>query len=104
MKIDNFTILIHPNAEKEFIDSVEWYELLRKNLGVEFSSEIEKVLLLIEHNPFIFSIKNKVFREAVVKKFPYLIVFTINKINKTIYVISIFNTTRNPKLKYILKP
>ena len=52
MKTDKFKILIHPNAEKEFIDSVEWYELWRKDLGAEFSFEIEKVLLLIEHNPF----------------------------------------------------
>ena len=71
----NYSVNFHPNAEKEFIASMQWYEHSRKDLGNEFMLEIQKVIDLIEQNPFLFPIKNKNFREALVKKFPYFIIY-----------------------------
>lgn len=97
---NNYSVYFHPNAEKEPLDSLGWYELSKKDLGIEFMTEINKVLDLIELNPLLFSIKRKLFREAVVKKFPYLIIYKIDFTSKKINILSIFNTNRNPRLKY----
>ncbi len=71
----NYSVNFHPNAEKEFIASVQWYGHSRKDLGNEFMIGIRKVIDLIEQNPFLFPIKNKNFREALVTKFPYFIIY-----------------------------
>ena len=71
----NYSVNFHPNAEKEFIASMQWYGHSRKDLGNEFMIGIRKVIDLIELNPILFPIKNKNFREALVKKFPYFIIY-----------------------------
>lgn len=95
-----YQIIYHPLAEKEYLASVLWYEENHTGLGVGFIREIEKVLSQIEVNPFLYSVKKLQFREALVKTFPYIIIYKINAKQKQIMVLSVFHTSRNPIRKY----
>jgi mRNA-degrading endonuclease RelE of RelBE toxin-antitoxin system len=90
----------HPLAEKEYLESVSWYEDNLTGLGIDFIGEVEKVLTRIETNPLLYAVKKKQFREAPIKTFPYVIVYKINSKQKQIIIVSVFHTSRNPSLKY----
>ena len=88
-----------PKAKKEFIDAYDYYEEKVDGLGDKFRKEVYHFISSIINNPFHFPLKTKKQREAVLKKFPFLILFRIEESTKTIYVSSIFHTKRNPTFK-----
>ncbi len=100
MMESRYQIVYHPIAEKEFLDSISWYEENRTGLSVDFIFEIEKVLSHIEDNPLLYSIKKLKYREAPVKKFPYIIVYKINSKQNQVIVLSVFHTSRKASIKY----
>lgn len=100
MSSDNsFKLNIDPLADKEFQNSIDWYEENQIDLGNDFIKEVEDVLDLIKQNPYAFQLKKHQVREAPVKKFPFQIVYKIYPKIKEILIISIFHTSRNPKAK-----
>lgn len=56
-------------------------------------SIMDKLIL----NPYLFQRRYKHYREAVLKKFPYYVVYEI--IGNTVIVQSFFHSSRNPKKK-----
>ena len=101
MPMENrYHITYHPLAEKEYLESVSWYEDNLTGLGNDFISEVEKTLTHIETNPFLYAVKKQQFREALVRTFPYIIVYKIIPKKKQIIITSVFHTSRNPVLKY----
>jgi hypothetical protein len=48
-------LLISPIAKAEIIDTTKWYNKQKKGLGLEFISEIENSIRIIENKPTLFS-------------------------------------------------
>ena len=95
-----FKIQILPRATKEISDAIDWYESRRKGLGEDFWTELKVELLRIQENPLIFPFyggERKQVRKAVVKRFPYLILFRIYK--DKVFVLSVFHTHLDPNKK-----
>ncbi len=87
-------------AREEFKEAVIWYEEREAGLGADLEKEVlEKVELITKH-PIRYRISKAYYREAVIKRFPYLIIYRYNKSKKLITILSIFQTSRNPKYKY----
>lgn len=72
----------------------------QKGLGNRFINIIQAKLELIAEFPERYPKRKRNFREAPVKIFPFIIVYTFYKRKKIISVSSIFHTRRNPRLKY----
>ena len=87
-------------AEKEIEESFDWYEERSPGLGARFINTIDSSLNSIARSPEAFSKKKANNREFVVKKFPYIIVYRFLKKENAIYVLHVFHTSRNPKIKY----
>ena len=86
-------------AEKEFDDSIAWYENEREGLGQEFRATIEEYFQRIADNPEWFPGVRGEVRRAVVRRFPFVIHFLIEK--ERIVILSVFHTSREPEqLKY----
>lgn len=64
-------------AEKQLDVALGFYESKRKRLGSNFLFEISSVFNHLLKNPFIFRENNQGYREAVVNKFPFLIIYEI---------------------------
>jgi len=96
----SYKLTFHPVAEKEYLDSVKWYEECKAGLAEPFIREVSKILDLLEKNPFLFPAKKKDFREALLKIFPYVIVFKVNENKKQVIIVAVFHTSRNPIHKY----
>lgn len=86
-------------AEIELSESYDWYEEQQAGLGDRFFNEIEYYLTVLEKNPYIFPVKYvEELRTVTVNKFPFLIIFWVDINRNKIYVVSIFHTSRNPRV------
>lgn len=94
----NYKICFRDDVFSEVNAVYEWYELQSRRLGKLFLVELENCFEIIRSNPFLFETKYKKFRQALTKKFPYLVIFEIE--GDTIIIYHIRHTSRNPKLKY----
>jgi plasmid stabilization system protein ParE len=95
-----YQLVINEKAQEEFETAVAWYEQQQKNLGERFINIIQAKLELIAIYPERYPKRKNNFREAPVRIFPFIIVYTIYKKDKIISVSSIFHTSRNPQRKY----
>lgn len=88
---------IKEEANLEIIEAYLYYEEKRIGLGEEFLEQIDIYFDRITSSPKHFPQKRKPYREAFIKRFPFLIIYEIEK-NKVI-VYSVFNTWQSPDKK-----
>jgi plasmid stabilization system protein ParE len=93
-----YKLVVTERAEVEYEDAYWFYEERQAGLGLTFEHAVDRSLKIISSNPLLFQRKHKKFREALLKGFPYFIVYEI--ILNTIIIHSFFHTSRNPKKKY----
>ena len=94
-----FRIILSATALKELEESVDWYNERQDYLGERFIEAVNKRLSLLSETPDVFPVKLSGYNEVLVEKFPYLIVYKIVKKGKTVRILHIFHTKRNPALK-----
>ncbi len=88
-------VLSH-EAENDILEGYFWYEQQNVGLGEEFLESLDKAHVVISKNPESYQIRyQKRVRAFPVTRFPYLILYILSK--NDVYVISVFNTNRNPK-------
>jgi plasmid stabilization system protein ParE len=93
-------IKLSTSAQKELEDSFDWYEEQSVGLGDRFSEVIYASLNSISNDPEAYNKKKANIRAFVVDKFPFIIIYEYLKKSDMVYVLHIFHTSRNPKLKY----
>ena len=91
-----YKILFASEIKSDLQESIDWYNEKQMGLGARFLNEVKKQLNYIKRNPRAIVIRYDNIRCSKVKTFPYLIHFTIEEDIKTIKVIAVFNTNRNP--------
>lgn len=94
---------LHPlsGVDNDISNAVEWYESKQSGLGERFIDDWESTVTYIQSNPLAFSKKIKSFRQAVLKNFPYLIVYEI--VDNLIVIYAVINGKQHPKKRYIRK-
>ena len=95
----NYKIIFLKPASEELEESFYWYENKRLNLGLELIEEIEYYLNLIENNPLLFEKYNdkEDLRRIPLIRFPFLLIYWIEVLEKIIYIDAIFHLKRKPK-------
>ncbi|SEO82171.1 ParE toxin of type II toxin-antitoxin system, parDE [Flavobacterium sp. CF108] len=95
-----FNIVIEPRALVDIQEAIDYYESKQNGLGEYFYQVIDEHLDTLSKNPF-FEIRYKDYRGLPTKKSPFIIFYFIDETVKTVYVMSVFNTSLNPS-KYPL--
>ena len=93
-----FQVVILEKAFQEIENARDFYENNQINLGSSFTNEVFSILETLESNPLLFPVKFKNMREAVINKFPFVVIFEILP-NNEIIVLSVFHFRRNPEDK-----
>jgi len=88
------TIKFHSEARKEFFEAADYYEEQVVGLGDNFIDEVEKVLDVIEQQPASGAKITKTERRFLVSRFPYGIVYSVEKDQITIF--AVMNLRRKP--------
>ena len=81
-------------ARLEFENAQEFYELEQSGLGARFENEIRQALLRIQQYPKVWSAERKEIRRCFVHKFPYKIIYSIQK--EIIVVLAFAHLHRKP--------
>ena len=80
-------------AENELEDALYFYDLISTKIGDHFLNQINECIESILLNPETYKLEFDLYRQAVVKKFPFVIIYT--KIDSTILISAIFHTSKN---------
>lgn len=83
-----------PEADAELTEARQWYSHHRKDLDLEFMQSIEVALSLIRSNPRLFPVVHGSLRRAVVRRFPFAILYEVEA--EEIQIIAVFHSRRNP--------
>lgn len=81
----------------EVARAAKWYELQREGLGEAFLEAIDRTVaaIVIRPRPFALWRGSRVARSAVVKRFPYVDIFTLRN-TETVRVLAFAHTRRRP--------
>ena len=89
---------ILPVAYKDLLKTHEWYNNQKDFLGDEFKQAVNAEIKNISVNPEHYQLHFKEIRQAVVKRFPYVIFFLCNENIQQVVIFGILHTKRNPKI------
>jgi plasmid stabilization system protein ParE len=90
-------------AIRELEQSSDWYEDRSIGLGKRFVKTVSDTLLTTSTAPEAFPKSKGYFREVVIKDFPFIIIYRYNRGEDVMYILHVFHTSRNPKLKFKIK-
>lgn len=97
----SYTYWLHENVEDDFQEAYSWYEERKKGLGAEFLDTVQSTIAEITEHPESWGSKgNPNYREALLRKFPYVIVYKIYKRKEEIFICAVHHTKKNPQKKY----
>ena len=89
---------VKPLALKNLTTAYEWYEQQLKGLGEDFLEELDSVINFIVLNAEGCQKRYKDFRQAMLKRFPYVVVYEIEKTKVIVY--NIINTRRSVRKRF----
>lgn len=91
-----YKVIIRPEAENDLKEAFSWYEDKRLGLGYDFLLQVDAALRFIERNPEIHSSEYKETRKHLIKRFPYKIIYLVEK--EKIIVLAVIHGKRSPDL------
>ena len=68
----------HNLAEQELLTSRDYYDNLVFGLGKKFVLEVEQIINMITSTPLTFPVYFKNYRKALLRKFPYFIIYKVD--------------------------
>jgi mRNA-degrading endonuclease RelE of RelBE toxin-antitoxin system len=93
-----FNITIDQEALKDIQEATDWYNKQVKGLGSRFQKQVKVSIGSLKENPVKYSVRYQAVRCVLVKKFPFLIHFTIDENKKIIEIFAVIHTSRNPTI------
>ncbi len=89
-----FPIELHEAASAELWEVIDWYDAQKGNLGKEFARELERAVKSISQTPNAFAKVEGEARKAVLRRFPYIVIFIVK--DESLVILAIFHTSRSP--------
>jgi toxin ParE1/3/4 len=86
-----FTLVIDPRAIQDVQKAIDYYEEQQAGLGKRFETTLNKHLLILEKNPY-FRIRYDQVRCIPMKKFPYMVHFTVDEKQAVVTIMAVFHT------------
>lgn len=90
-------LIIKEEAAEEILNAFDYYEEQQYGLGDYFLNTLKNRFTTLLLQPNACPVVYANYRQAVVPKFPFVIVYEIER--DTIIVFSVFHTSRDPKGK-----
>ncbi|MBI2258570.1 MAG: hypothetical protein HYU67_06680 [Flavobacteriia bacterium] len=91
-----FTLELDSRAIQDIQEAIDYYDEQLIGLGEKFESYLNKYIKTLAKNPF-YQIRYDNIRCLPMKKYPFMIHFTVDEQINTVYIHSIINTSRDPK-------
>jgi len=83
-------------SKADIREIVLWYHFQQEGLENEFLENLEIAFTNLESNPNKYQVYLRKVRGVVLKRFPYRIIYKIEK--NIILIVGVFHTSRNPEI------
>jgi len=93
-----YKVKVEPQAMADIQEITDWYNNKQMELGKRFQNTAIKQIDDLCNNPGLCAIRYSEIRCLLVKKFPYMVHFYINEKTRTVEVLAVISTSRNPKI------
>lgn len=93
-----YKVKIDAEAVVDINEITSWYNDRQTGLGERFQKTVVHQINSLNKDPQIYAIRYKEIRCVRLKKFPYMLHFFINENTKTVEVLAVISTDRNPKI------
>ena len=87
-------LVFRPEAQKELLDAMAWYEERAVGLGFEFARAVDVAIERIRRTPLTYPALEGGLRHLMIRKFPYSVVYIATE--SEIVVVSCFHHRRRP--------
>lgn len=91
-----YEVIILDGALEDVQEAVYYYESRSVGLGERFESELNDFLLTLETNPYFENRYDEV-RCVPLRRFPFMVHFTVNEPKREVVVHAVFHTSLNPE-------
>ena len=96
--MNEFKLIISEKAENQIEEVFSHYDLISNKIADNFLIQLYNCVNLIHKNPSIFQVFKNHFRQVPLKRYPYIVIYSIENKN-VIVILSVFHTSRNPNKK-----
>lgn len=96
-----YNVFFSWEAQEDLNDIMDDYDSKKLKSGLAFFAKLDKVLVLLESSPQIFSKKISNFRRAFIQKSPYILYYQIIEEDKDVEILTILHNKRG--MKFIKK-
>ncbi|MBR1176701.1 type II toxin-antitoxin system RelE/ParE family toxin [Bradyrhizobium sp. KB893862 SZCCT0404] len=87
-------LLFTQAARADLADAVRWYDTHAPHVVPQFRDALRAALNRVAENPKQFPPTSKNTRRALLRRFPYILVF--RETQDAVYVVAVFHTSRDP--------
>ena len=96
-----FLVTVLPRALHDIQDAVYYYESLSPDLGRRFFEEVDAFMQVLAKSPY-YQVRYDNVRCLPLKKFPYMIHFRVDDINRVVRVEAFINCYQNPDTTWLV--
>lgn len=93
-----YKVFIDPEALHDIQQATDWYNKQLAGLGSRFQKQVKAQINSLKRNPLTYTVRYTNVRCMPVKKFPFLIHFTVSENQELIEIFAVIHTSRNPKI------
>ena len=87
-------IKLHPKAEEDLYEALEYYSQIDINLKEKFIYYLDLTFEKILKFPNLYQYETKTAQKVLMDKFPYIVIY--EQYQDIIMILAIFHTSRNP--------
>jgi toxin ParE1/3/4 len=87
-------VLSRPHADADVDDVAAWYDAERPGLGDDFVEAVHAIAMRIAENATQFPIVSAVVRRALMRRFPYGVLFVVE--DRTATILAVLHLHRGP--------
>jgi toxin ParE1/3/4 len=88
------SVIVHDAAEFELWQAIDFYEAIRKGLGLDLEKEIRHALAGIQDAPEVWPKKKHGTRYRLLTRFPFAIYYL--DLSESIWIVAFAHTSRKP--------
>lgn len=95
-----YSLILLEEAKQEWFDAALYYEAKQKGLGDKFTIALEEYFDIISKTPKHYKKIKRKYRQVLIKRFPFLIIYRMDEAQQAVVVVSVFYSRRNPNDKF----
>ena len=93
----SFELVLRKEAQLDLDEIFIWYEEQKIGLGFDFLNEFQNTLLKVNRNPYHTSYIQADAKSAMIKRFPYEVIYRIDEPKMQIRILAVIHQHRDPE-------